>query len=81
MKVKVDIECTPQEARTFIGLPDLTPVHEAMVEKMVSLATDGVNAGDMENMMRTWMPGMGENWQAMQKAFWSAATAKNTEKP
>ena len=80
MKVKVDIECTPQEARTFLGLPDLTPVHEAMVDKMVSLAKDGVSAQDMEAMVRAWMPGMGENWQAIQKAFWSAASSTTSDK-
>lgn len=80
MKVTVNIECSPQEARAFLGLPDLAPVHEAMVGKMVGLAKDGVSAKDMESMMRTWMPGMGENWQAMQKAFWASASPKTTDK-
>jgi methylated-DNA-[protein]-cysteine S-methyltransferase len=31
MKVKVEVDCTPEEARRFMGLPDLTPVHEAYV--------------------------------------------------
>lgn len=81
MKVTVNIECTPQEARTFLGMPDLEPVHQAMVEKMVGLAKEGVTSQDMETMVRAWMPGMGENWQAMQKAFWAAAAPKPTEKP
>lgn len=80
MKVTVNIECSPEEARTFLGMPDLAPVHEAMVEKMVSVAKDGVAPQDVEAMMRAWMPGMGENWQAMQKAFWMAAS-KASEKP
>ena len=29
MKVTIDIDCTPEEARRFMGLPDLTPVHDA----------------------------------------------------
>ena len=28
MKVSIDIECTPEEARRAIGLPDLTPLHD-----------------------------------------------------
>jgi len=75
MKLNIEIECTPEEARSFLGLPDLTPVHEAAVEKMMSLTKDGVTAKDMETMMRAWMPGMGENWQALQKAFWTAAAS------
>ena len=31
MKVSVDVDCTPEEARRFLGLPDLTPVNETLV--------------------------------------------------
>lgn len=81
MKINVEIDCTPEEARTFFGLPDLSPVHDAMVAKMTQLASEGLSAQDMETMMRTWMTGMagmGENWQALQKAFWSSA-AKSSD--
>ncbi|MEM6834514.1 MAG: DUF6489 family protein, partial [Pseudomonadota bacterium] len=64
MKINVEIDCTPQEARTFLGLPDFEPVHDAVIEKMTKLATEGVSAADMETLMRAWMPGMGEQWQA-----------------
>ncbi|MEM1020830.1 MAG: DUF6489 family protein [Sphingomonadales bacterium] len=76
MKINVEIDCTPQEARTFLGLPDFEPVHDAVIEKMTKLATEGVSAADMETLMRAWMPGMGEQWQALQKAFWSQAAKK-----
>lgn len=79
MKINVEIDCTPEEARAFFGLPDLSPVHDAMVEKMTQLATEGLSAQDMETMMRTWMTGMvgmGENFQTLQKAFWSSMPKK-----
>ena len=41
MKVTVDVDCTPEEARRFLGLPDLSPVHEAYVEKMKAAVTKG----------------------------------------
>ncbi|MEO7470377.1 MAG: DUF6489 family protein, partial [Sphingobium limneticum] len=28
MKVTVDVDCTPAEARAFLGLPDVTPIHD-----------------------------------------------------
>jgi hypothetical protein len=37
MKVKIEIDCTPQEARAFFGLPDLEPLHDAMTEHMKEL--------------------------------------------
>ena len=56
MKVSVDVDCTPEEARRFLGLPDLSPVHEAYVEKMKSAVTDGPNAEMFGDMMKSWGP-------------------------
>jgi hypothetical protein len=56
MKVTVDVDCTPEEARRFMGLPDLTPVHEAYVDKLKSAVTDGPNAEMVGDMMKAWGP-------------------------
>jgi hypothetical protein len=56
MKVTVDVDCTPEEARRFLGLPDLTPVHEAYIEKMKAAVTDGPNTEMFGDMMKTWGP-------------------------
>jgi len=34
MKVKVEIDCTPLEARQFIGLPDVVPMQTAVMDKL-----------------------------------------------
>tara|TARA_B110001454_G_scaffold216699_1_gene240445 strand:- start:966 stop:1229 length:264 start_codon:yes stop_codon:yes gene_type:complete len=47
MKFTVNCDCTPEEARSFLGLPDLGPVHEKYVQTMMS-AMDG--AGSLEQM-------------------------------
>jgi len=59
MKVTVDVDCTPEEARRFMGLPDLSAVHEAYVDKMKKMIDDGITPDSVEAMMRNWMP-MGE---------------------
>ncbi len=56
MKVTVDVDCTPEEARRFLGLPDLTPVHEAYIEKMKAAVTDGPSTEMFGDMMKTWGP-------------------------
>jgi hypothetical protein len=56
MKITMDVECTPEEARRFLGLPDLTPVHEAYVEKMRTMASEGVTPEMMGDMMKSWGP-------------------------
>ena len=56
MKINVEVECTPEEARRFMGLPDLAPVHEKYLG-MLTGAMDGVVAPDLlDTMMRSWMP-------------------------
>ena len=56
MKVTIDIDCTPEEARRFMGLPDLTPVHEAYVEKLKALVGDGATPEMVGEMMKAWGP-------------------------
>ncbi|HEX8257110.1 MAG TPA: DUF6489 family protein [Allosphingosinicella sp.] len=56
MKVTVDVDCTPEEARRFIGLPDLSPVHQAYVEKMQKAVTDGLTPDAVGEMMKAWGP-------------------------
>lgn len=56
MKVTVDVECTPEEARRFIGLPDLTSVHEAYLGRLRALMSDGVTADAVDGLMRSWAP-------------------------
>jgi hypothetical protein len=68
MKVTVDVDCTPEEARRFLGLPDLTPVHQAYVDRMTKAMGEGVTAESVGEMMKSWGPmseaGMGM-WGAM----------------
>ena len=47
MKVQVEIECTPEEARTFLGLPDVSKANSVYVD-MVSKAMKG--AGSVEQI-------------------------------
>ncbi|WP_112383902.1 DUF6489 family protein [Sphingomonas carotinifaciens] len=59
MKVNVEIECTPEEARRAMGLPDLTPIHERYTQLMLETMESGIKPEMMESMMRNWAP-MGE---------------------
>jgi len=54
MKVNVEIDCTPAEARAFLGLPDVTPLNEAMVSEMQSRMQANVAAMQPEELMKTW---------------------------
>ncbi len=56
MKVTVDVDCTPEEARRFLGLPDLTAVHAAFVEKMQKAVSEGPSPEAYADMMKAWGP-------------------------
>ena len=56
MKIHVDVDCTPEEARRFLGLPDLAPVHQAYVERMAKAASEGLTAESAAEMMKSWGP-------------------------
>ncbi|KQX21524.1 MULTISPECIES: DUF6489 family protein [unclassified Sphingomonas] len=68
MKITVDVDCTPEEARRFMGLPDMSGVHAVYIDKMKKMIEEGVTPDTMETMMRNWMP-MGEAgmnlWRSM----------------
>jgi len=56
VKVTVDVDCTPEEARRFLGLPDLTPVHQAYVDRMTKMVTDGSSTETFNEMLKSWGP-------------------------
>jgi hypothetical protein len=66
MKITFDIDCTPEEVRRLVGLPDMAPLHELYIDKARRSIEDGVTPDMVETMIRTWNP-MGEaglaNWQ------------------
>lgn len=75
MKVTVNIDCTPEEARTFFGLPDVKPMQEAMMRELEERMKSNLSAMDPETMMKTWLPlgiqGGMQGFEQMQKMFWS----------
>ena len=59
MQISVNIDCTPEEARRFLGLPDLGAVHAAYLEKMTRAIDEGVTPDMVQSTLRAWAP-MGE---------------------
>jgi hypothetical protein len=70
MKVKFDIECTPQEARVFLGLPDLEPMQAALMKELEDRMRDNLRSLDPETMIKTWLPATIQGWGEVQKMFW-----------
>jgi uncharacterized protein DUF6489 len=55
MKVNVEIECTPAEARAFFGLPDVTGLNDHMVDEMKKRLDANIAMAAPEELMKNWM--------------------------
>jgi hypothetical protein len=81
MKITVDVDCTPEEARAFFGLPDVRPMQEALMKQLQDRMSASLNAMDPETMMRTWMPAGIQGFEQVQKMFWSQMNAAMGKDP
>ncbi len=80
MKIHVDIDCTPEEARTFLGLPDLGPIQQTFVDEMSKRMGEIMAKMDPESVFRAWMPqGMG-GWEEWRKMWEQAAAGAKDKK-
>jgi hypothetical protein len=71
MKVKVEVDCTPGEARAFLGLPDVQPMQEALMRELEQRLRANMQAMDPEVMVQTWLPASIQGAEQLQKMFWS----------
>jgi hypothetical protein len=69
MKIRVDIDCTPEEARGFLGLPDLGPMQQQLLKDVQDRMTTALQAMDPATMMETWLPSTLKGFERMQEMF------------
>jgi hypothetical protein len=69
MKIKFDIDCTPEELRGFFGLPDVKPMQEELMKEVAERMRANVKALDPETMLKTWLPAGLEGFEQLQEKF------------
>ncbi|MDQ2859670.1 MAG: DUF6489 family protein [Pseudomonadota bacterium] len=74
MKAKLEVDCTPAEARAFLGLPDVSALNDQMVKEMKARMDAGLTAAAPEELMRNWMAFGGQASEQFMKLM-TAATA------
>ncbi len=80
MKVRIDIDCSPDEARAFFGLPAVESLQKAMMAEIEERLKASLNTMTPEDLLKTWMPAGVEGFEHMQKTFWSSMTGAKPEK-
>jgi hypothetical protein len=71
MKISLDIDCTAEEARKFLGLPDVEPVQETLLKEVQDRLTASIKAMDPKSMLETWLPATLKGFSQLQEAFLS----------
>lgn len=77
MKLNITIDCTPQEARQFFGLPDVEALNEMIVEEMTERAKAQMDTlADPEKLVSQMTLMTGKSMEAMQAMMVAAMTGK-----
>lgn len=83
MKVTIDIDCTPLEARQFMGLPDVEPMQRAIMESVQARMMQEIATYTPEKFVEAWMPmaTLNRDWMStMFSAFANAGGGKGAKK-
>ncbi len=54
MKMTIEIDCSPQEARAFLGLPDVTGLNDKLVEEMQKRMTANMAMLSPDELIKNW---------------------------
>jgi len=73
MKVRVEVECTPQEARAFLGQPDVEALNAWIVEQMRGRFEQNLELLKPEELMKNWITFGGQAQEQFRRFLDAAA--------
>lgn len=76
MKIHLDIDCTPEEARAFFGLPNVQPMQDALMKKIEERTLAGLDAMTPEALLKNWLPAGVQGLEQLQSLFWQSLQGK-----
>ena len=83
MKVTIEVDCTPLEAREFMGLPVVQPMQAAMMDKLQEKMSANIEQFSPDAIMQNWFtfdPKMAERFQDMFVNMAGLATGRPRDK-
>lgn len=75
MKVNIEIDCSPEEARRFMGLPDLKEANEAYVDQFTKAMRGAPNLDQLQDYAKQLAP-MGQMGLKMFQSFMESGTGR-----
>lgn len=55
MKMSIEVDCTPEEARRFLGLPDVSALNEQLAKEMQARMSANLAALAPDELVKSWM--------------------------
>jgi hypothetical protein len=84
MKINVEIDCTPLEARQFFGLPDVQPMQTAVMEHLQKQMISNIEKVSPEALLQSWFtfdPKLAERFSDMFVTMAGLGGALTDKKP
>jgi Family of unknown function (DUF6489) len=84
MKINVEIDCTPLEARQFFGLPDVQPMQTAVMENLQKQMLSNIEKVSPEALLQSWFtfdPKLAERFSDMFVTMAGLGGALSDKKP
>jgi hypothetical protein len=80
MKVNIEVDCSPEEMRRFLGLPDVSDVNKTYVDGVVNAMKGTSNVDQLQTLAKNIAP-MGEMGLRFFQQIMDAAAAGAAGKP
>jgi hypothetical protein len=74
MKITTNVDCTPDEARAFMGLPDVKPMQEVLMRETQERMAANIRAMEPETLLKTWLPVTLKGFEQIQEMFMAQMT-------
>lgn len=71
MKLKFDIDCTPEELRGFFGLPEVKPMQDRLMTELEERMRANLKALEPEALLQTWLPAGLKGFEQLQEMFFT----------
>ena len=71
MKVNLELDLTPEELRRLLGLPDVAPINDMLVERLSDQVEKGLDGTLLRNMAQAMVRGGTQGLEAYQSLLGS----------
>ena len=80
MKATIEIDCTPAEARTFMGLPNVEPLQDEVMSEIQRRVMQALASTDPQQLLKTWAPWGAPSMELFQSFLRAASGGSSTSK-